>query len=280
MARSRNIKPGASKNEYLAELGPHAQFLFVMLPTIADREGRLEDRPKRIKADIFPYYEVDVDALLQSLANSPERFVVRYEIDGKRYLQITNFHEHQAPHRNESESCIPPVPESFVPRTVQSTTKDSTSTSTHVVASNKVKGIREEGIRNQESEKRESEGETREQQIAAIVAHYQTYHEKSRPGSKERGKILERLRDGFSVDDLKLAIDGCHVSPWHCGQNERGTTYQTLELIMRDSSKVTAFIEHAACRGDPQLSEKSRRSLTAISSWLDKALEANCEAVS
>lgn len=130
------------------------------------------------------------------------------------------------------------------------------------------------------SPKGESEGETREQQVAAVVAHYQTYHEKSRPGKKERGKILERLRDGFSVDDLKLAIDGCHVSPWHCGQNERGTLYQSLELIVRDSSKVTTFIEHASTRGDPQLSERSRRSLSAINSWLEKALGENHAQVS
>jgi len=108
MARSRNIKPGACKNEALAELGPMTQFLFVMLPCFADRDGRMEDRPKRIKAEIFPYYDADVDAMLQDLEDSPERFISRYEIDGKRYLQITNFNEHQTPHHKESESIIPP----------------------------------------------------------------------------------------------------------------------------------------------------------------------------
>lgn len=108
MARSRNIKPGASKNEVLAELGPMTQFLFVMLPCYADKAGRMEDRPKRIKAEIFPYYEADVDAMLQSLADCDEHFIIRYEIDGKRYLQITNFSEHQTPHHKEIESEIPP----------------------------------------------------------------------------------------------------------------------------------------------------------------------------
>ena len=39
-----------------------------MLPTIADREGRLEDRALRIKAELFPYEQIDVDALLDDLA--------------------------------------------------------------------------------------------------------------------------------------------------------------------------------------------------------------------
>ena len=74
------------------------------------------------------------------------------------------------------------------------------------------------------------------------------------------------------MDDLKLAIDGCHVSPFHDGQNDQGRKYQTLELIMRDASKVTQFVELAGASGDTRLSERSRRSLNAITNWMDKTL--------
>jgi len=110
MARSRIIKPGLAENEVLAELGPAAQLLFAMLPCHADREGRLEDRPKRLKAKIFPYYAADVDSLLSQLAECSERFISRYEIDGKRYIQITNFESHQSPHHKEADSIIQPCP--------------------------------------------------------------------------------------------------------------------------------------------------------------------------
>ena len=61
MARARLLKPGFFRNEMLAEL-PHAtRLLFAGLWLISDREGRLEDRPKRIGADIFPYETLDVD---------------------------------------------------------------------------------------------------------------------------------------------------------------------------------------------------------------------------
>jgi uncharacterized protein YdaU (DUF1376 family) len=102
------------------------------------------------------------------------------------------------------------------------------------------------------------------QKISAVVSHYQTYHPRAKAGRQERGKISARLGEGFSVDDLKLAIDGCHVSKFHGGDNDRGAKYQALELIVRDASKVTQFIELAGNEGGPQLSERSRRSIAAI----------------
>lgn len=123
MARSRNIKPGFFSNEYLAELEPLARILFIGLWCYADREGRLEDRPKRIKSDILPYDNCNVNKLLNSLVASPEKFIVRYIVDGKSYIQINNFLKHQNPHIHELPSIIPPY-ESMV----QEPDKNGTST--------------------------------------------------------------------------------------------------------------------------------------------------------
>ncbi len=106
MARARNIKPGVMENEELAELDPIARLLFIYLWMLADREGRLEDRSKKIKAKALPYDSVDADELLGALQASG--FIVRYEVDGAKYIQITNFLKHQKPHCNETESEIPP----------------------------------------------------------------------------------------------------------------------------------------------------------------------------
>jgi DnaD/phage-associated family protein len=108
MARSRNIKPGFFLNDELAECEPLARLLFAGLWCIADREGRLEDRPKRIKAEILPYDDCDIDQLLNQLAQ--HGFILRYEIDGCQYIQIVNFSKHQNPHYKESESIIPSPP--------------------------------------------------------------------------------------------------------------------------------------------------------------------------
>jgi hypothetical protein len=105
MARARNIKPGFFRNADLVELSFEARLLFIGLWTIADREGRLEDRPKQIKMELFPADNLDCDAILNSLAEIG--MISRYEHDGKRYLQVVNFKKHQNPHKDERASTIP-----------------------------------------------------------------------------------------------------------------------------------------------------------------------------
>lgn len=107
MARSRNIKPGFFKNEYLGSISPYARLLFIGLWLLADREGRLEDRPLKIKAEIFPFENVDIDELLETLDKCGGDLITRYETDGIRCIQINNFLEHQNPHKKEKGSCLP-----------------------------------------------------------------------------------------------------------------------------------------------------------------------------
>lgn len=125
MARTRNIKPGFFKNEELAECEPLARLLYAGLWTEADREGRLEDRPKRIKAEVLPYDNCDIEGLLGQLASWG--FILRYEVSGHRYIQITTWHKHQQPHVKEAESVIP-APVKHGASTVQAPDKNGTST--------------------------------------------------------------------------------------------------------------------------------------------------------
>lgn len=106
MARARNIKPGFYKNEDLAECSIWARFIFPGLWMMADREGRLEDRPKRIKAEILPFDTQDADPLLRELES--HGFIIRYQIEGSSFIQISKFAANQAPHYSEKPSVIKP----------------------------------------------------------------------------------------------------------------------------------------------------------------------------
>jgi hypothetical protein len=114
--RARQIKPGFFKNEILAACVPHARLLFIGLWQLADREGRLEDRPTRIKAELFPYEALDTEMLLRELASKtngsgkPE-LLLRYSTDVGRFIQIVNFTKHQQPHYKEVPSSIQPPPD-------------------------------------------------------------------------------------------------------------------------------------------------------------------------
>ena len=105
MARARLLKPSFFTNDRLAELPPVGRILFAGLWCIADREGRLEDRPTRIKAEILPYDRANVDALLGGLETAG--FIERYESEGHRYIQVLAFAKHQSPHMREPVSTIP-----------------------------------------------------------------------------------------------------------------------------------------------------------------------------
>lgn len=105
MARARNIKPGFFRDAALVELPVETRLLFPGLWTLADRAGRLEDKPKQIKMEIYPADNFDVEVMLCQL--SDVGLIVRYEIDGKRYIQVKNFEKHQNPHRDEKASTIP-----------------------------------------------------------------------------------------------------------------------------------------------------------------------------
>lgn len=105
MARARNIKPGFFANDDLADISPLGRLLFIGLWTLADREGRLEDRPRRIKAEVLPYDDCNPDDLLQSLHD--HGFIHRYEVGGIKCLQVVNFTKHQDPHYKEKASELP-----------------------------------------------------------------------------------------------------------------------------------------------------------------------------
>lgn len=113
MARTRNLKPSFFKNEVLAELDPLARLLFQGLWLEADRDGRLEYRPKKLKVEILPYDNCDVEAFLAEL--DAHDFVHIYQVGGGKYIQIVNFTKHQSPHPNEAQSVIPPPEDPVTP---------------------------------------------------------------------------------------------------------------------------------------------------------------------
>lgn len=111
--------------------------------------------------------------------------------------------------------------------------------------------------------------------IPSVFAHYRTYHPRACPDPKVTTKewklINSRMLEGFTTDDLKTAIDGCHMSPFHMGENKDQRKYNSLELIMRDASKVNQFIELAGLGNSPVVSEKSSRNHRAVEQFKQRA---------
>ncbi len=89
----RSIYPEACTSEKLANVSAEAERLYWRLMTHVDDEGRCEDNPKVIRGACLPLHDdvssADVDATLDEL--DAEGLLVRYEIDGRRYLEVTGW---------------------------------------------------------------------------------------------------------------------------------------------------------------------------------------------
>lgn len=104
----RLLIPDFFRDLAIARLSLRQRLLALGLPMIADREGRIEDFPDRITAELFPgeVYDVapDLDALVAvGLVN-------RYIANGRRYLWLPYFAIYQRPHKRERASRLPQPP--------------------------------------------------------------------------------------------------------------------------------------------------------------------------
>ena len=107
MPRIRSIKPEFFLHEDLTDLSPLTRILFVGLWCLADKEGRLNDRPRTIKAQALPFDEVDVDKALWDLVGID--CITRYCYQDANFIQINNWEKHQRPHHTERQSDLPPM---------------------------------------------------------------------------------------------------------------------------------------------------------------------------
>lgn len=81
-------------------------------------------------------------------------------------------------------------------------------------------------------------------EVREIFSYWQTSlnHSQAKLDAKRQRIIQARLKDNFTAADLKLAIDGCRLSPFHQGQNKDGKIFDDLELILRDVKHVEDFM--------------------------------------
>ncbi|MGO4549769.1 hypothetical protein AB4059_01515 [Lysobacter sp. 2RAF19] len=125
--KSRLVNPEIFRDVVLAKLSPRQRLLVVGLPTMADREGRMEDCPERIRIDLFPFDDDDLRPDLDVLADVG--YIHRYEVEGRKYFWMPTFAKYQRPHPREAASTTPPHPAEGLakdtPRTNPAQTQDT-----------------------------------------------------------------------------------------------------------------------------------------------------------
>ena len=101
--RIRSIRPEFWSSEDIAEMDWNTRLVYIGLWSYVDDNGVGRDDERLIVADLFPFEaaltecSVRVHGALTHLADRGH--ITRYEVEGRRYLHVTTFAEHQVINR-------------------------------------------------------------------------------------------------------------------------------------------------------------------------------------
>lgn len=246
--RARGLKPGLFKNEILGSADPLCTLLFEGLWCMADRDGRLEDRPLRIRAEIFPYRQIDIEELLQWLVQNG--FIVRYTVNAANYISINNFAKHQNPHKKEVVSEIPAPP---------SLDEDAPGEDPEIPGQGReilalARLTPDSGLLTPDSGLKKTlvaasdDGPTVPTgQVAHVITAWNTITAgklpKAKPTPKRQATIHVRLKEPGWYRDFESACRFMAETPWYSGNNDRQWV-ATIDFALQ-AGKATELAEKA-----------------------------------
>ena len=132
MARIRSVHPDLHRDKTLATLSASAERTFVRLWCHLDDEGRGEDDPDLLKADLYPRHRdmgpAEVEADLAELEHAG--LIIRYVVDGEPYLccKPDTWATYQRPQKKQESKL--PGPEQADPQTPTEPVRDRSDTAT------------------------------------------------------------------------------------------------------------------------------------------------------
>ena len=84
---------------------------------------------------------------------------------------------------------------------------------------------------------------------------------------KRKKVILDRLKEGYTKNDIETAITNCSNTPHNMGQNSNGKKYNDIELICRSPEKLESFRDNPGALNN-QFSEKTQSNIGAFKQFL------------
>lgn len=123
-------------------------------------------------------------------------------------------------------------------------------------------------LRSEEKDLSAPKAQTDPDDVVQVFAHWQQAMASPRSllDDKRRKLIRNALKTGYSVGQLKQAIDGCAKSAWHMGQNDRMTKYNGLDLILRNAEQIDKFVLLAEQSAAPKAAPVSEFDLSRYAS--------------
>ena len=221
LVRQRTLSPRFFTDEDLVELPPSTRLLFAGLWCLADRDGRLEDRPRRIRVEL-QLGDVDVDEAINQLSACGK--VRRYEVAGVRYLVVRGFPKHQHPHPNEVKSVIP------------APAVESNDKQLHATASNEMVLPTQAYTSGSSSTSVKSPNGDSVARRVFVVWQETTNHPQARLLPSRFKLVAARMRDSLDERDLTDCARGVPLDPW-----PDRVLHNSFEIIFKSAASVEKF---------------------------------------
>lgn len=239
MARIRSIKPEFCTSLDIADLSLLCQLHFVRLWTHCDDAGRCLDEPRLVKAAVWPVQDDVTLAMVEAFHAELEEKgrIVRYEHNGRPYLEVRNWGNHQKPNRPVPSKYPAPEERTEPSRTTHGAlTEDAVSQQgalTPVVVEGDVEGdvVGEGDVESDKSD------------VSSVFAEWVNVTGRTNRTvlDDKRRRTIQRALKSHGYETCIEAVRGWLNSPFHRGENSSGAVYDDITLILRDAQKIEGF---------------------------------------
>lgn len=250
-------------SEQIVSCSRDARLLFIGLWCFCDDAGVHPASYKRLKMEVFPgdnFSEDDIKLLVGELMQWG--LVREYAIENNIYWIVTGWKKHQ---KIDKPTYRFPLPQSELLKVSNESKQlrlDDNSTSTRrLVAGFSEKSSQVVATKEKKGKEKENKKDIREVEASPIdvpesnsLASTQelfTYwqivmnHPQAKFVGKRQRAVAQALKWGYSLEDLKKAIDGCFKTPFNMGKNENRQVYDDISLIFRDADHIERFMNNA-----------------------------------
>lgn len=271
MPRNRMIKSEFWTSEQVMSCSPLARLMFIGLWNFADDNGIHPASYKKLKAEVFPYDDFSLEEIQSWISELiQQKLLHEYTVEGQAYWRVTGWNRHQKINKPTYRYPVDPC------LTASTKTITDYSCSGHGVVTDKSRSTKQpvhEGsltgsdeIEKKEKRKRKEKSicevetspitvsESNSSAVKQIFDYWQKTmsHPRAKFDDKRHRVIIKALNLGYTIDDLKKAIDGCANTPFNMGENDRQEIYDDISLILRDAEHIERFMGNAVERDNNQ----------------------------
>lgn len=264
--RIRSVKPELLEDERVAQLSHAAFRLFVGSILLADDHGNLRWVTRWLQGQVFwGHAEMTADEVEEAqrelIGSDPGKgLLAAYEVNDQWYAHVVGWEKHQkVDHPGKPRVPTPDDANGFesFPCFRETLGDDSTTLAPDLRSLRRIseKDHRPPNVvdvvQPEDHEKPDPKPATplllslpepkappAEDQVLEHWAGQGYHGRRPKLTSDRRKRVVARMREGFTVEDLKLAVEGAELDDWLMGRKQGSPGYRDIETLLRDAAQV------------------------------------------